>query len=95
MSKEFSSVNEQLKRLLKNYRLEQQYAEYEIKENWEKLLNKQLAGVTIPQSLENKVLTISVTNELWKKEIFARKKELLEMLNSSLESIKLENIKIV
>ena len=95
MSNDYSSLNEQLKYILKNYKLEQSYAEYEIKEKWPELVKKQLAGVTVPESLENKTLKIRVTNELWKKEILTRKKELLSMINSSLESIKLENIQIL
>ena len=95
MKQQFSSVNEQLQKILKKFNLEQSYAEYEIKEKWSTLVNKQLASVTVPVAIENNVLSIRVTNELWKKEIAARKKELLSMINSSLDSIQIKKIHIL
>lgn len=95
MSKDFSSVPEQLRNLLKNYNLENSYAEYEIKENWNKIINKTLAAVTVPEKLENKTLTIRVEDEQWKKEIKSNVKELLTMINGSLKAIKIEQIEIV
>ena len=95
MIKEFSSVPEQLRYLLKNYNLENSYAEYEIKENWNKIINKTLAAVTVPEKLENKTLTIRVKDEQWKKEIKSNLKELLTMINSSLKAVKIEQIELV
>jgi len=95
MTKEFSSVPEQLRNLLKHYNLENSYAEYEIKENWNKIINKTLAAVTIPEKLENQTLTIRVKDEQWKKEIKSNIKELLTMINSSLKVVKIEQIELV
>ena len=95
MTKEFSSVPEQLRNLLKHYNLENSYAEYEIKENWNKIINKTLAAVTIPEKLENQTLTIRVKDEQWKKEIKSNIKELLTMINSSLKAVKIEQIELV
>jgi len=95
MKNEFHSVSGPLRDIMKKYNLEKSYAEYEIKKNWNTILKKQLAEVTIPEKLENKELTIRITNELWKKELISRKKELLQMINSSLKTVKIETLKLV
>ncbi len=95
MKNEFHSVSDPLQKIMKKYNLEKPYAEYEIKKNWNTILKKQLAEVTVPEKLENKELTIRVTSESWKKELNSRKKELLQMINRSLKTAKIETIKLV
>ncbi len=95
MKNEFHSVSAPLRELMKKYNLEKPYAEFEIKKKWKSILKKQLAEVTVPEKLINKELTIRVTNELWKKELATRKKELLQMINRSLKTVKIDTIKLV
>lgn len=95
MKENLHSIQDTLKSFLKNYNLETNYADYELKNNWHKILKKQLANVTEPVKLENNCLTIRVTNELWYKEILTRKKELLKIISESLDNIKIDSVKII
>ena len=95
MNHGFSSLKDQLGKLLKEYQLEQSYGEFELRKNWNKLLPKQLAAITSPEKLEMGVLYIRVTNDLWKNEILAKQKELLLMLNEAKLLNKINLIKIV
>ena len=95
MKNEFHSVSNPLQKIMKKYNLEKPYAEYEIKKNWKRIIKKELAEITTPEKLENKELTIRVSSELWKKELSTRKKELLQMINRSFKTVKIETIKLV
>ncbi len=86
MRRAFSPLKEHLGKLLKEYQLEQPFTEYELKHNWNVYVPRQIATVTTPEKIENGVLFIRVSNDLWKKEINIRKKELMEMINSALSS---------
>ena len=95
MKYNFNPVQEQLLGLLKKYNLKEPFWEYEIKENWSKILPKQLATVTEPVKVEKGVLSIRVKNELWKKEILQRKAELLNLIQSAVNGISIKEIDII
>lgn len=95
MNKHLSSVPDQLRNLLKEYNLEKNYIEYELKNNWASIVPAQIAKITIPEKIEQNVVYIRVTSELWKKEIRTRQKELLQMINNSLKQSNLKEIKLV
>lgn len=88
-------IQDQLLELLKKYNLEEPFLENEIKENWSKILPKQLAAVTELDKVDNGVLTVRVKNEHWKKEIIKRKEELLNLIQLSVKEITIKNIYIV
>ncbi len=95
MKRGFSPLKEHLGKLLKEYQLEHPFTEFELKQNWSVCVPKQIATVTTPEKVENGVLFIRVTNDLWKKEINIRKKELMKMINSALSSEKIKELRIL
>ncbi len=95
MKRGFSPLKESLGKLLKEYQLEHPFSEYEVNHNWNTCVPKQIAMVTTPEKIENGVLFIRVTNELWKKEINIRKKELMTMINNALTTEKIKELRIL
>lgn len=95
MNKHLSSVPDQLRNLLKEYNLEKNYLEYEIKNNWSNIVPAQIAKIATPEKVEQGVVYIRVASELWKKEIRPRQKELLQIINTALSESNLKEIKLV
>ena len=95
MNKHLSSVPDQLRTLLKEFNLEKNYIEYEIKNNWSTIVPAQIAKIATPEKVEQGIVYLRVTSELWKKEIRPRQKELLQMINDSLNHSNLKEIKLV
>lgn len=95
MNKHLSSVSDQLQSLLKEYSLENNYLEYELKSNWSSIVPPQISKITEPEKIVQNVLYLRVTNESWKKEIRKKQKELLQMINDYLKESYIKVIKLV
>lgn len=95
MRQKTHSIGQSLQEIIKRYKLETDYAEHVLKENWFGQKNKQLAQISKPISFKDNCLTIRVQNELWLKEFKHKKKELLAMLKESFPGITITELKIV
>jgi len=94
MKSKFIPVQNPLKNLLTKSGLEEVYFFSFLKKNWTEILNPNLAKVSLPEKLENKVLTIKVNSDLWKKEFLDRQELLVEMVNDKLDDYQILKIEI-
>ena len=95
MKSKFVPVQNPLKNLLTKSGLEEVYFFSFLKKNWTEILNPNLAKVSLPEKLENKVLTIKVNSDLWKKEFLNRQKLLVKMVNDKLDDYQISRIEII
>ncbi|MGD9899390.1 MAG: DUF721 domain-containing protein [Calditrichaceae bacterium] len=92
MRNDFKKINIALESILNNYNLKKDYEENLMFSKWSFLVGPQISKFSKPLKYENKILTISVNSDSWRAELKAKKKSLIEMINSSLETITVEDI---
>jgi predicted nucleic acid-binding Zn ribbon protein len=95
MKSKYMPVQKSLKNLLTKNGLEEVYYFSFLKKNWSNILNPNLAKVSLPAKLEDKILTIKVNSDLWKSEFLERLSLLVKMINKKLDDYKIENIEII
>lgn len=95
MKSRYVPVQNPLKNILTKSGLEEVYFFSFLKKNWTEVLNSNLANVSLPEKLENKVLTIKVNSDLWKNEFLERQELLVKMVNDKLDDYQIENIEII
>lgn len=95
MEKYFKPIGGSLKNILKEHNLDDDYNEYCIIKNWDKIVTSNIAKITSPIKLVNKVLTIKTKTESWKKELNIKKKQIISIINKSDKISKIEDIKFI
>jgi predicted nucleic acid-binding Zn ribbon protein len=95
MKKYFKPIGSSLKSILKEHNLDDDYNEYYIITNWDKIVNSNIAKITSPIKLVNKVLTIKTKTESWKKELKIKKKHIISIINKSDKISKIEDINFI
>jgi len=95
MKSKYVPVQNPLKNLLTKSGLEEVYFFSFLKKNWSEVLNPNLAKVSLPAKLEEKVLTIKVNSDSWKNEFLDRRSLLIKMINEKLDDYQIENIEII
>jgi len=95
MKSKYVPVQNPLKNLLTKSGLEEVYFFSFLKKNWSEVLNPNLAKVSLPAKLEEKVLTIKVNSDSWKNEFSERRSLLIKMINEKLDDYQIENIEII
>jgi len=95
MKSKYVPVQNPLKNLLTKSGLEEVYFFSFLKKNWAEVLNPNLAKVSLPAKLEEKVLTIKVNSDSWKNEFLDRRSLLIKMINEKLDDYQIENIEII
>lgn len=95
MEKYFKPIGGSLKNILKEHNLDDDYNEYYIITNWDKIVTPNIAKIASPIKLVNKVLTIKTKTESWKKELNIKKKQIISIINKSDKISKIEDIKFI
>jgi predicted nucleic acid-binding Zn ribbon protein len=95
MEKYFKPIGGSLKNILKEHNLEDDYNEYYIITNWDKIVTSNIAKITSPIKLVNKVLTIKTKTESWKKELNIKKKHIISIINKSDKISKIKDVKFI
>ena len=95
MKKKFIPIQETLKKILKDYGLNELFFLNYLKENWISILNPTIANVSKPTKLVNKKLVIETASELWKKEFKLQRETILEKINKKLDGYKIDEIEVI
>ena len=67
---------------LKEYGLEEKAHKYSVITGWAEVVGEKVADVTLPEKLDRGVLTVRVTNAVWKYELTMRKGEILRKIHA-------------
>ncbi len=96
MKKEASNLSGILHKFIKDYRMEDVFVKNYLQDHWARILNRQLARVSVPVKVENHVLTIKVKDITWKKEFQNRKDLIMDKIKNYLGAeFQLHGIKII
>ncbi len=95
INKHLNSVPDKLRILLKEFNLEKNYIEYELKNNWSTIVPVQISKIATPEKVDQGIVYLRVNSDLWRKEIHSRQKELLQMINDSINNSHIKEIKLV
>lgn len=88
------SLEEGLSEMIQDFKLESGLTEQRIWEVWRELMDEYTVNNTRSLQLQDKVLVIRVESAILRQELAMNKSRLLQLLNKSLEHIKLEDIQI-
>lgn len=80
------SIQSVLARFLKESGLEEPVRRYRTLQDWPEIVGESIAAVTRPERISNGKLFIRVENDAWRNELIFYKKEILEKVNSQLDS---------
>ncbi len=92
MRSDFKPINNALESILSKFNLKNSYEESLLFSRWSYLVGPQISKFSKPVKYENNILTINVNSDSWKAELKSKKKSLIEMINSSLDTITVEDI---
>ncbi|MBS1561812.1 MAG: DUF721 domain-containing protein [Bacteroidetes bacterium] len=81
-----TSITSVLNDLLKRYRLSESFTAAKIPDHWAEIVGENVARHCTIRSTQNGVLTISVSNAVWRSELMLRREELRIKLNARLGS---------
>lgn len=95
MNKKLVSIGESLKHILKDYNLEARFNEQFIVQNWTSIIKNPMVNILKPVRLEESVITLQAISESWKKEMMLKKKEIIKIINSSQDKIKIDDVLII
>ncbi len=65
---------------LKEFGLDKKAQSYSVITGWEDVVGEKVSGVTRPEKLEHGILSVKVTNSVWRYELTMRKREILKKL---------------
>lgn len=92
MGSDFKPINNALESILDKFNLKNDYEENLLFSRWSHIVGPQISKFSKPIKFEENILTIRVNSDSWKTELEAKRTFLIEMINSSLEKIKVEDI---
>jgi predicted nucleic acid-binding Zn ribbon protein len=77
---------------LKEYGLEEKAYKYSVITGWSDVVGEKVAAVTLPEKLDRGVLTVRVTNAVWKYELTMRKAEILRKIRAKFGELSVSDI---
>ena len=82
-----------IKELINNLGIKAKLQEYEAVTQWEEIVGRQIAAVSIAKKIAKGVLVVQVKTSVWRNELLLRKKEIIDRLNSTLGHEVVKDIK--
>ena len=95
MKQNFKSLNNTLQNIIKKYHLDEAYTDQNIKNNWDKFVNKNIYKLVKPVKLEKQILYLQVKTGYWKTEFEQVREQMLETLNQKTDPYKIKEIKFI
>jgi len=74
------SLNSIIPEVLKEFGLEKKALNYSVITSWEEIVGAKIAAVTKAEKLERAVLTVKVTNAVWRYELTLHSKGILQRI---------------
>jgi len=81
--------------LVKSLGIEKQIEQYKIFDAWNGIVGEQVAKVAQPERLHNGTLIVNVNNAPWRAELTYRKREILQKIQTTLNSKSITEIKFL
>ncbi len=78
MKNNIKSVGAVLDKIIRDVNLQEPYYFHLLKERWAEAVGETLAVISWPVALENKILSLKVKDENWKKEFEAHKQDIIK-----------------
>jgi len=95
MKQNFKSLNNTLHNIIQKYNLDEAYADQIIRENWNKIVNKNVNNVVKPVKITNQVLHLHAKTDSWKQESEIVKDQIMEIVNKYLDPYQIKDIKFI
>ncbi len=95
MKSNFKPLGAILQNIVQKHRLENEYRLHKLQKDWDKLVNQQIAKISEPVSMEEKVLTVKVQSDEWRIEINKYSEEMVEIINNNLDDFEVEYINFI
>ena len=95
MSKEFKSLSSTLNNIIRKYNLDESYADYNVIENWNAIVNNNISKIIKPIKIENHILYLQAKTDSWKKESESLKIKIIETVNVKLYPYQIEDINFI
>lgn len=92
-SRSSTSVGSAIRQLLARLGMLDRLKEQEAVIIWAEVVDEEIAQVTVPKSIQNGILRVSVSDASWRNELLYRKEEIRARLNEELGSSVVEDIK--
>lgn len=80
------TLNRLLTTLLRNLGIEKKVKEYEVINNWAKIVGPKISKVTIPERTENGILFVKVKSAAWKSELMFMKRDIMTTIDKTVGS---------
>jgi predicted nucleic acid-binding Zn ribbon protein len=77
------SLDTLMQSTLKEFGMDKKAKNYSVITGWEEIVGEKVAAVTLPEKVDKGILTVRVTNPVWKYELTMRKSEILKKIRSS------------
>jgi len=90
----FKPLGAILQNIVQKHHIEDEYRFQKLQQDWNNLVDPQIAKISEPLSLDGKILTIKVQSAEWQEEIKKYSKEIIKIINNKLENFELEYINI-
>lgn len=87
------SLKEVIEELITAYRLREGLNEAKLRELWELMMGKMIAGKTISVNLKNNILLIRLSSSVLRQELKYKQDEIKKALNEALEMDAIEDIR--
>lgn len=95
MKQNFKSLNNTLQNVIKKYNLDEAYANQILKNDWNKIVNKNICKIIKPVRLEGDILFIQAKTEHWKAEFKQIQNKFLKTINQKISPYKINEIKFI
>lgn len=95
MKQNIKSLDNVLHNIIQKYNLDELYASQKIKDDWMKIVNKNIFNVFKPVKIEKHVLYLHAKTEYWKTEFDKFKHQIIKMVNDFLNPFHIKDIYII
>ena len=95
MKSNFKPLGAILQNIVQKHHIEDEYRLRKLQQDWNNLVDPQIAKISEPLSLEGKILTVKVESAEWQVEIKKYSQEMIKIINNNLENFEVENINII
>lgn len=89
------SIGNILERVLRGYGIWDEIRDRQFLLEWEQIIGKKIAPFVKPVKFENGILWVSVSDPVWRSEIFNYKEKLVEKINEAIGGKVVEKIMVV
>ena len=93
--KQFKSLNDILKNLIKNLGIEREILENQAIVHWPMIVGPKIAENTSAELIKDGILFVKVKSDVWRNELLFYKKDLIERLNQKLGKKVVFDLKLV